>query len=377
MQAGMSCNRKHPALPFLILTCALILSACASRGPLTLLPEAAETGTVHTLFTATTRATERVGGAGAERAETPTYSKLNIAVPPNRTPGSIQLPRGAPDPDTDFLVTAAQSFDTAQSFRGHLARALAQTPAGEREVILYVHGFNNTFAEGVLRLAQIDHDIDLPGVAVHYAWPSLGNPLGYAYDRDSALFARDGLEQLIAQIQRAGPQRITIVAHSMGALLTMETLRQMAIARPGTVHRQIDGVILLSPDIDIDLFRVQAHRIGTLPEDFIVFTSDTDRALALSARLTGQRERLGNITNPAEVADLTVTLIDVTAFSSGIGHFVAGSSPALIQIFRQIPSVEEAFRRDRSGRAGLLPGTVLTIQNVTKVILSPNAARSR
>ncbi|MEL6642624.1 MAG: alpha/beta fold hydrolase [Pseudomonadota bacterium] len=355
----------------------LTLASCAPRGPLTLVPEAAEIASVHTIFTATTRSQAGVGTPGSERMETPQYSKLNIAVPPNRTPGTITFPRGTPDPDTDFLVTASTSFDSARAFRRDLARALAATPANDREVILYVHGFNNTFAEGVLRIAQLNHDIELPGVAVHYSWPSLGNPLGYAYDRDSALFARDGLEQLITEIRRAGPRRITIVAHSMGALLTMETLRQMSIARPDSVSRDIDAIVMLSPDIDIDLFRAQARRIGKLPEDFVIFTSDRDRALRLSARLTGQRERLGNITNPVEVADLTVTLIDVTAFSSGVGHFVAGSSPALIQIFRGIPSVDDAFRRDPAGRSGFFPGTVLTIQNVTEIILSPNAALSR
>lgn len=376
MPAGMFCKRPGAATFFLI-AALLGLVACTPRGPLTLVSDAGEIGTVQDVFTATTRARTNGGLGGSERSEVPDYTKLSISVPPDRSPGSITFPKGTPDPATDFLVTAAQAFTDGPAFRRDLSQALARTPADDREVIVYVHGFNNTFAEGVLRIAQLDHDIELPGVAVHYSWPSSGNPLGYAYDRDSALFARDGLEQLIGEIRRAGPRRITLVAHSMGALLTMETLRQMAIARPGTVHRQIDAVVLLSPDIDIDLFRAQAHRIGTLPPEFVIFTSERDRALALSARLTGQRERLGNITNPADVSDLTVTLIDVTAFSSGVGHFVAGSSPALIQIFRQIPSVERAFQRDRSGRAGLFPGTVLTIQNATEIILSPNAALSR
>ena len=38
-------------------------------------------------------------------------------------------------------------------------------------------------------------------MAVHYAWPSAAEPLGYVYDRDSAIFARDGLDiNLMAQI---------------------------------------------------------------------------------------------------------------------------------------------------------------------------------
>ena len=70
-------------------------------------------------------------------------------------------------------------------------------------------------------IAQMAHDLQLPGAVVHYSWPSAAEPLGYAHDRDSALFARDGLEQLMQEITAAGARRIIIVSHSMGSALTM------------------------------------------------------------------------------------------------------------------------------------------------------------
>ena len=99
--------------------------------------------------------------------------------------------------------------------------------------------------------------------------------------------------------------------------------------------------------------------------------SKRDRVLSLSARLTGQRNRLGNVENVDDVADLNVTIIDVSEFSSGVGHFTAGSSAAVIAIFSKAGAFENAFRADRSGRIGLIPGTVLTVQNATEIILSP------
>jgi esterase/lipase superfamily enzyme len=219
--------------------------------------------------------------------------------------------------------------------------------------------------------------LSLPGVAVHYAWPSAGNPLGYIYDRDSALFARDGLEALIREVEAAGADQIVIVAHSLGSLVTMEALRQMAIDRPGSVYRRIDGVILISPDIDIDVFRAQAARIGRLPDPFGIFVSKRDRALALISRLAGQQNRLGNVANVDQVSDLEVTIIDVTGFSQGLGHFTPGTSPVLLQIFARAASVDTAFRGDASGRIGLLPGTVLTVQNATEIILTPVTGLAR
>ena len=137
------------------------------------------------------------------------------------------------------------------------------------------------------------------------------------------LFARDGLNKLITEVKAAGAENIIIVGHSVGSHLVMEVLRERAIARPGSVAQEIDGVILISPDIDVQLFKAQARRIGDLPDPFGIFVSRRDRALALSARLTGQRDRLGNAT-ASELSDIEVTLVDVTEFSKGAGHFTIG-----------------------------------------------------
>ena len=173
-----------------------------------------------------------------------------------------------------------------------------------------------------------------------------------------------------AVVQVPEARRVGIVAHSMGALLTMETLRQMAIAKPGSVAREIDGVVLLSPDIDIDLFRSQARRIGKLPETFAVFLSERDRALNLSARLTGSEERLGNLSDPARIAEFEVTLVDVSEFSEGVGHLATLNSAPLISIIAAAAEVDNAFASDVSGRSGLLPGSVITVQNVTEFVLT-------
>jgi esterase/lipase superfamily enzyme len=120
--------------------------------------------------------------------------------------------------------------------------------------------------------------------------------------------------------------------------------------------------------------RAQAVRIGKLPQPFLIFTSKRDKALALSARLTGQRDRVGNLASPDAVADLSVTLIDTTAFSVGAGHFNVGNSAVLLSILGKIGDVDAAISADSTSRTGLLGGVVLTVQNATQVILSPVTA---
>ena len=356
-------------LLFLLVT----LSACAPRPTLVFAPEAAAGLPTRTVFVATTRSPEG-SGFGTERSLQPHYQRHDISVPPLRETGTIPSPHSDIDPETQFLSAGQVTYADAPAFRADLRRALAARRERQREAIIYVHGFNNTFDEGVLRITQMAEDFEVSGVAVHYSWPSAGNPLGYAYDRDSVLIARDGLDALISDVRAAGAQSIVLVAHSLGAQLVMETLRQRAIARPGSVARDIDGVVLISPDIDVQLFRSQAARIGRLPDPFGIFVSKRDRVLLLSARLTGLRNRLGNVDTVDDVADLDVTILDVTDFSTGAGHFTPGSSPALIKIFANAGVIDTAFRGDRAGRAGLIPGTVLTVQNATQIILSPVTA---
>ncbi len=351
------------------------LAACAPRGPVLVTPSADSTASIRPVYVATTRGSD-INGPGAERAEQAQFARYDVRVPPKRAPGSISIQTYNVDPDRDFTAQSVTPYGSLVDMRRALTRALRAKPPGSREVMIYVHGFNNTFAEGLYRVAQLEQDLDLETLGVHYSWPSAGNPLGYGYDRDSMLFARDGFEALVNEIAKAGAERVVLVAHSLGSLLAMETMRQMAIRDPGSPTRKIDGVVLISPDIDIDVFEAQARRIGTLPDPFLIFTSRRDRALRLSARLTGQRERLGNLSDPEALARYNVTLLDVTEFSSGLGHFTAGTSPALLSILGQVADLDAAFQRDRAGRAGLFPGTVLTVQNATQVILSPLTPRA-
>ena len=349
-----------------------LLAACTPHSAIILYPEAAAVGQVHQVFVGTTRGVDNKGKLNNTRNEQLTYHRYDISVPPRHKIGSIEWPRFKPDPTKNFLTTAIDHFPAAADFKTELAKAIKNQPKNKREVVLYVHGFNTTFAEGMYRLAQLSADMELAYPIVHYSWPSAGSPLGYAYDRDSQLFGRDGLEHLLNTIMDSGADRVLLVAHSMGALLAVETMRQMAISEAGLLQKTISGVVLISPDIDVELFRRQAAKIGNLPQPFVIFSSKEDRALRLSARLTGKIERLGNIKDLDDISDLDVTVMDVTKFSQGSSsHFVAATSPALIEILKKINRVDAAFQNDPSGKTGIVSGAILSVKQATKVILSP------
>lgn len=352
----------------------MVLSACVDRGITAIMPSALGLGRIHDVHIATLRSPSDNGWFGRERADGLSFTTLQVSVPPEHKRGLIKSGFAKPDPTRDFTVAGRQDATSKAGFIRDVRKALLALPPRDREITLYVHGYNNSFLEGVYRSAQLMHDFELPGVAVHYSWPSAANPLGYTYDRDSVLYARDGLEALLRDLHSAGAGKIILVGHSLGTMLVMETLRQIEIREAGWTKRALGGVLLISPDLDVDVFTSQADRFAALPEPFAIFVNARDRALQLSARINGAAERLGNLTDAKELGAYPVTVIDVSAFADGAGarHFTVGTSPILIQLLSQSADLDAAFQRDRAGRSGLLPGTVISVQNATQLILSPH-----
>ncbi|MEO1555557.1 MAG: alpha/beta fold hydrolase [Pseudomonadota bacterium] len=334
------------------------LAACSDRTAQPIVPDALNFGLNVPVFMGTTRAMNDASEFGIGRSTSLQLIKATVSIPPNRDVGSVSDGFETPRPDRDFALATIERFDAPAGFAQSLRAQIAARSTGRREVTVFVHGFNNSFSDAAFRMAQLGHDLQIPGAHVSYAWPSRGNPLGYEYDRDSALFARDGLADLLKTVRSAGQPDVIVVAHSMGSALVMETFRQLEIADPGWVGRNVRGVILMSPDLNVDVFRSQFKQIRDVPSPFVVIVSRKDAILRISSRLRGQRTQLGNIANTDEVADLPITIVDVSEFSdrkSG-NHFVAGGSPALIQLLRRSSDLDREFLRGNAGAVVLLPG---------------------
>lgn len=365
-----------------LVTCSVIVVACSRETFVVLDESAAEVGVREPVLVASTRQFHD-GYFGSARQSGLSYVHYDVRIPPNRDVGTVEgvttLEVDA-DNRTQFVVSDAVQLENNSEFRRILRQELIARPPWEREVMVFVHGYNTDFAAGLYRTAQIRHDFNVPGVAVHYAWPSAGRALAYAYDRDSALFARDGLEELLTTLANDGHD-IVLVAHSMGGAVTMETLRQLSIGNRRNVLRRITGVFLLSPDIDVDVFVAQASRLDPIPPNFLIFTSQQDRALRFSARLSGRRDRLGTLPAADQIADLDVTLIDVSDFESGMGdqfnHLTPASSPATVSILRDVAMVNLSLQDEVDNEILMLPGMLMSIRQATRIMLEPQNTQGR
>jgi esterase/lipase superfamily enzyme len=351
----------------------LLLVACAPRGSFTPAPSDRAGAVKESIFVGTTR-TPDANEFGFGRADELSFLRYDISIPENRNPGDLSWPprTRTPDPTRDFLTAKELSFTSPGEFRTALSQEVKAK--NQTSAVVYVHGFNVNMAEGVYRFVQMHHDLKVPAIAVHYSWPSRGSALGYIHDRDSATFARRGLEELLDELVASGITEIAIVSHSLGASLTMETLRQMELNRNSRVTGRIRGVVLIQPDIDVDVFRSQARDIGKLPQPFVIFGSSGDQILNISARISGAPERLGNLSDISRIADLDVTYLDTKNFAAGSGHMNLATSPALISLFSGIEDMEKAFSADEKARVGLFPGIVLTVRSATEVVLAPVVA---
>jgi len=349
----------------------LLPVACAARGPMTPDPQASRVSSVpgdvvaaeavQPVFVGTTRVVDPVSGKFTrQRSDALSFARFEVVAPATGD--------GKAGPAPEVRTRAAVMFADASAFRADLKRALAAAaPVRAQDAVIFVHGYNTDFRAGLQRFVQVAHDLQLPGVRVHYPWPSAGHLTSYSYDRDSARFARDGLESLITEVMDAGAGRILLVAHSMGADLLMEVLRQAAIRGDGRLRAHLAGVVLISPDIDVDVFRAQAKAIGQLPEPFVILGSERDMLLAFSAGLTGQDRRLGNLVGIGRLADLDLTYLDVTAFIVGAGHSPLTGSPALIKLLSRMGDLDTAV----SPTGGIGSGGVVKVNNATRIVLRP------
>lgn len=335
-------SRTAPAL----LVFLSVLAGCASRPEGVLIPvgDAVSPGTTKVdLVVATTRRPSDNPGIlfSGERDKLVSLNEIVVSIPPekNRKAGEVQWPKKLPpDPQKDFTTVSVTPLKTDVEMAGWVRPHLTKS----RRVMVFVHGFNNTFEDSVYRFAQIVHDSGADVAPVIFTWPSRASVFDYNYDKESTNYSRDALEQILRAIVREPEVKdITVMAHSMGSWLTVEALRQMAI-RDGRVNAKITDVILASPDLDVDVFSKQFLAMGKQHPRFTLFTSRDDKALALSRRISGNIDRLGQI-DPSiepyrsELEKAGITVIDLTQLKAGdrLNHGKFAASPEVVQLIGQ------------------------------------------
>jgi esterase/lipase superfamily enzyme len=271
-------------------------------------------------------------------------------------PYPIRVTRDGITREPDVLDEHRRSDAALQA---EVERRLRFAPSGE--VVLYVHGFNETFATAAYTAAELCHFFGREHVCAFFAWPasSAGNPLiSFTSTTESALYSVSHLKRTVRTLARTpGVEGIHLLAHSRGTALLLNALRELSIEAiaagesPGETFK-LENLVLMSPDIDVDVAQQQLEifasdpdlmtrwRSSQLPKflrgRFTIYASPEDRALRLAQWLFRSKHRVGQL-SPADVSDTTqdyfakIGNIDIIVFEGKrtdyFGHSYFESNP--------------------------------------------------
>jgi esterase/lipase superfamily enzyme/Tfp pilus assembly protein PilF len=265
-----------------------------------------------------------VNAPPAENRARPVTGKRGTDVDESTDVGRISLSPVKVYADTSEMIEAARERLSAASLH-------------KSQVLLFVHGYNMSFDDGIRRAGQIAYDLDFDGPTFAFSWPSRQRLFGYLEDREMVDIAtehlREFLQSVLAELK---PDKVHLIAHSMGNLVLLR-----ALAGGGTKHASwaaIGEIISAAPDVDPVNFRRFASRIKEAGGRLTVYASAADWALRISSWFRS-RPRVGYVMDGKPIMTPGVDTIDITKAGMSlfaINHDIYASSPVVIGDMRRL-----------------------------------------
>jgi esterase/lipase superfamily enzyme len=231
---------------------------------------------------------------------------------------------------------------TKPDFQTQLSTQL--NSAAQKDVLIYVHGYNSSFADAVEATAILAADMKFPGVVALFSWPSAGAALDYFGDEDEVNSSRSNFVEFISAVRETpAVERLHALTHSMGGRLLTESVDWMS-GRAEYNSRIFDHVVLAGPDIYAVRFKMALPSFLGLSKDVTLYASDNDEALVCSDRIAHGRPRAGQDgTNLLVLSNLNT--VDVTPADprtcrsfpcTPVGHSYITRNPAVLGDFQTL-----------------------------------------
>jgi esterase/lipase superfamily enzyme len=236
-----------------------------------------------------------------------------------------------------------------------------------RNLLVFIHGFDNTFEDGIARAAfnrEFLSASDKPGTnttVLAFSWPSLGKIISfpvldadYRHDQKMASLSGVHLMSFFAQIEpllrtaRANGCRTYLLAHSMGNLALESAVENWFLHGNGNAEL-FNVSILAAADCGFDVF-AQPNLTGLaglsrLSSRISIYYSREDEVLDLSRAINGL-QRLGqdgpkDRTDQTKFPVATYRMFDATDIKDYDRNFLASH-----QYYRLSPTVRNAIAVD-------------------------------
>lgn len=175
-------------------------------------------------------------------------------------------------------------------------------------VLVYVHGFNESFRSSAASTGQIARMTNFEGPVVQYSWPSLGSVTRYMVDETNMYWDERNFRDFLSKLaKQPWTKEIVLVGHSLGGRLVIPAIEYVDTTSSNADSSNISNIVLIAPDVDRADFErdiadeVLAARRVNNDRRITVYVSAKDRALAISRQLHGY-PRLGSpyCDNPLE-----------------------------------------------------------------------------
>ncbi|MBX3424783.1 MAG: alpha/beta hydrolase [Pirellulales bacterium] len=229
-----------------------------------------------------------------------------------------------------LVGTQALSRDELILFAGHLIRRFDY--ASEKHNLLYIHGYNCSFADAAKRAAQIGVDLKINGATFFFSWPSAAATDGYFKDEASIETCDEYCQQFVLELLGAYPDMpLHILAHSMGNRLAVHLLEKLAARKD--IPGKLGQLIFAAADIDVDRFKQALTAIKHLPRRLTSYVSRGDLALHLSEKIH-DFPRLGLAPPILRVEGVDTMLAEDFRISELLGHgYYAEAGRILTDLF--------------------------------------------
>jgi esterase/lipase superfamily enzyme/TRAP-type C4-dicarboxylate transport system substrate-binding protein len=219
-----------------------------------------------------------------------------------------------------------------------------------KAVLVYIHGFKNSFHDALVRAAQISYDIKFPGVTAVFSWPSKQDIATYPDDEATVEHAEHLLTEFLLKVsQHADGAEMHVLAHSMGNRALMRAVNSVIFTKQAGKRFKFGQIVLAAPDVDLGSFETMSRTLPGFSKRTTIYISARDKALATSKWLHGHAR--AGYAPPISVFEGIDTIdasnIDVDA----IGHaYIAEAAPLLYDLaalMRYNESPEDRLRLRR------------------------------
>ncbi len=203
---------------------------------------------------------------------------------------------------------------------------------GERNVFVFLHGFNVSFEEAATRAAQIGYDLKLPGEIAFFSWPSRGALADYMADEATISASTPYIAQFLHELcERSGAARIHVFVHSMGNRGLLAALERIAALQ--LPNLRLGQVFFCAPDEDVRTFADKAREFPHESENRTLLVSPQDQAVAAS-RWRHDSDRVGIV--PPVLNYPGIETIEVGGFGLlDLGHGYFALAAAVVEDIRE------------------------------------------